>query len=725
MSRRASAGLAGLITLLLVFQVVTGVSPVTALATAAVVGAQWWAGSWLWGSIRTRASEWETLGIGLALGTALSTFSGLVVSAAFGVPWGWAIVSLGVLVAALIRRRRLTTGLDASDFSQPGLIALGVGLLAGFASLAWSIRSYPLGNGDWSRYHADMGFFEALGHSLASWGPLASIFTPDSLIRYHWLVYAWSGQIQATTGGEPFTVITRVLPVVALFGALLVTIGWTRSLSRSRLAPSLAAGLLVTGGFVGAGYGTVLNFDSPSVAFTTMSLIGVLWTVGQLVGGSGDGRTSSRGQLVVLLVLTAMVSGGKVSSAAVAVGSVGVLWLASLRYRSLDSRNAALSLLTVVISSVVTFVVVAFGSADPGGLRLGDLLDRSSSVQGMNPVPGSLGILAGTLLLALAVLFRGAGVLWLLSNSASRATAGTWLGVGLLISSVGPILLISGGFNEVWFAVAAAGPLSALSAVGAVQAYRSVASAPWALSVVVVVFGSIAVSVGVVLAWSTGPSGGNVWTGTLRWAAPAVALVGSVIVGLALAFITRRPLPRHRAWFAWTVIVMVVVALPARALTLVGPLGTQPGMRSDLFRPSEPFVQTVDRATPNTDGKDFLDSAAWLRQESATRDLIVTNVSAWPTIPAITGRQTLAAGIRYQAPYGPASMIEPLLERERQSWDFIASPTAQTAAALCEHPVRWLVVDTASVDVANWEPWASEVFVSGSVKVLRWNSDQC
>jgi len=148
-------------------------------------------------------------------------------------------------------------------------------------------------------------------------------------------------------------------------------------------------------------------------------------------------------------------------------------------------------------------------------------------------------------------------------------------------------------------------------------------------------------------------------------------------------------------------------------------------MRSDLFSPSLPFVETFDRAAPITDGSDVLQAAAWLRANSTADDLVVTNVTAWPTVPAVTNLQTLASGVRYQAPYGLSSMIEPLLERERMSWEFLQTPSALTAANLCAHPVSWLFVDTAVVDKQGWEPWASVEFESGSIEVLRWNTDQC
>ena len=725
MTRRTSLLFAGLLFVVLAFPLLTGVTWWASVVLTFMVALQWWAGTWLWCRMRPGCSDWECLGAGLALGTSLSTFSGLLLAAAFGVPWGWVAVPGVALAAAIALRRRGRAAPSASDLSRAAWSGVGVGLITGLGGLVWAVRSYPLGTGDWSRYHPDMGFFEALGNSLASFGPLASIFTPDSLIRYHWLVYAWSGQLQVSSGAEPFTVLTRFLPVLALIGAVLVAVAWTRSMTNNRWAPSLATGLLVVGGFVGASYGTVLNFDSPSVAFTAMSLMVVLWMAGSMVQTQRERRSSSLGLLLVLGVLAAMVSGGKVSSAAVAVGSVGIVWLASLRVNSLNTRAATQALAVVLFGSVVAFVAVAAGSADPGGLRIGDLLDRSSSVQGMNPFPGSWGIIAGTALLALSALFRGAGVLWLLASRVERSSPWPWIGLGLLITSVSPILLISGGFNEVWFAVAAAAPLSVISAAGVAKAMEAQRLRGGVYSAIVLLGGVAATSAGVIVAWSAGPSGGNVWVSSLRWTAPLVGVVGVALTAVVLTWMNRGSASLAKTWFAWAVTAAVLIALSGRVLTFFGPLGVQPGMRSDMFTPSTSFVETTDTAPPITEGSDLLAAAAWLQQESSATDLVATNITLWPTVPAVTNRQTLASGLRYQAPYGPASAVPALVERERESWSFISTPSAETARALCEFPIGWLFIDLSRMEHRGWEPWASEAFSSGQITVLRWNSSEC
>lgn len=724
MNSRTMARALPFVVVVFLVPLLTGVSAGISALMAFIVASQWWAGTWIWTRVRPLSSSWEQLGVGLALGTTLSTFTGLVVTAFVGTPWGWSAAPLIVVTIAVVRRTLWDKSAPSTGDSA-GALALSAGILAGVGSILWAIRSYPLGDGNWSRYHPDMMFFEALGNSLASLGPLGSIFTPDSYVRYHWLVYAWSGQIQNSIGAEPFVVLTRLLPVVALIGAVLVTVAWIRSLTEQFGAALLAVALVVLGGFVGAAYGTVLNFDSPSLAFTIMSLSAALMIGGRLTLPGDIPRKSLIGELLVLAVLIAMVSGGKVSSAAVALAGLGLLWIISLFHRGFDRRRTTAVFVVGSLSSVITFVAVAAGSADPGGLRLGDLLDRSSSVQGLNPFPGSLGILLGTGALALAVLFRGIGVVWLFTSPRLRSEPWAWLGLGLLIASVAPILLISGGFNEVWFAVAAAGPLSVLSAYGVMKAWESAPAhhsrRAWGLAIA----GAVVVSVLVVGLWSTGPSGGNVWTSTFRWAGPLVGLLGAILVGGIVATVRSRHVQGLVAWSAWSVIVLVLISLSGRVLTLVGPLGDQPGMRSDMFTPSVRFVETIDRATPDEEGSDLLAAAAWLRANSAQGDLVVTNITLWPTVTAVVNRPTLASNVWYQAPYGPAGRIPELLQREELSWQFISDPDDITAAGLCEFPVRWLVVNSEKTDASSWDPWATGVFSSGPISVLEWNSAAC
>ena len=211
-----------------IFLVATGVDVLHSLILVLVLVSQGWAGAYLWRlGRREEISALEEIGAGLALGTVFAVVCGLVVTTFTHVAYGCLLPAGVALVVWVIRRsrgHRLAPGpVLQSSLRWGALAAIGLGVI----SLIPNLRSYPLTwTGTWSGYHGDMLFFESLSTSMARLGPLNSIFSPDALVRYHWLTYAWSGQVTATTSTASFIVLTRVLPFVAVIGSCLVAVTW-------------------------------------------------------------------------------------------------------------------------------------------------------------------------------------------------------------------------------------------------------------------------------------------------------------------------------------------------------------------------------------------------------------------------------------------------------------------------------------------------------------------
>jgi len=701
------------------FLVVTGVPIGEAFLLGLVVTTQSVAGGYLWSLVRRGLSgAVEAVGMGLALGTVLATLSGLLVQVLTGWSFGWALPAL-VATLLWIGRRDWRVRPSAATWDTAtawGLAATGV---IGLASLGPNLRSYPLAwTGTWSGYHADFLYFESLATSLARLGPLDSIYTPDALIRYHWLVYAWTGQIADALDAGPFVVLTRVLPFVAVVGSCLIAVAWARRMSTAVWAPALAVVLLVAGGYLGATYGAIFNFDSPSQSLTTLWLLAMALLVVVYLG-SDEQRDPRRaiGILVLLASLTFALAGGKISAGA--VGLAAVLWVAfigTVRRAGWRRRSVAAGG-TALVAFALGYLLIVAGSADPGGLKLANLIDRASSIQGLNPVSGSLGILLGTLILAVAIAVRWSGLAWFLIDRDRRWQPDSVLGVGFVLAAVTTVLLISGGMNDTWFALAASAPLAVISAAGAGEAWLSLGdrrgrALVWSLLAALVLFGAV------IVLWMTGASGGNVFVSTWRWAGPLVGAIGAVAIGV---FIGRRfGGGGARSGVAGAVLLLALVAAPGRVLGVgTDQVGTQPGLSEDAFSPIESFTEAVDRTGIAEWSDQHVAGAAWLREHADRGALVATNVTYSPFVPALTGLRTLASGILYQAPYGRPSGLETLLRREQESWAFIDSPTEATIDPLCSAGVSWVWVDPTRTTTDSWLPFADIAYRNASVTALR------
>ncbi len=692
--------------------VASGVSPAEAATLTVLVALQALAGAIWWRMLRPDRAVpvLEAVGMGLGLGTIASLLVGI------WLPW-WlaavAAIAAWYLVPGRARRAPL------APLARPDLSALVVGLIPGLAAMALALRNYPLTwAGHWAGYHGDMPFFEALSVFASRLGPGTSGFMTGAELKYHSLAYAWAGDLTLTVEATPFVVLTRLLPLVALIASIALAASWARSLTRNPWAPSVAVALIVTGGFVGATYGSILNFDSPSQS------MGVVWllALSLLVMQSLSAPRAWWYLLPVGAVMVAL-TGGKVSTAAIALAGLAMVAFIGLLRRDPWGRRALGLVLVAGAAAGLTYVVLLAGSANSGGLGLFTLLDRASSLQGLNPVITPRGIVAGIAILVIAVLPRWAGLAWLLGDRSSRWSASTTYGLGLALGAVATIVLLSGGFNDLWFAVAASAPLAVLSAVGMCTAWswlgtagrrRAKAAAAWGLLVCLFI----------AALWATGSTGilGQGW----RWFGP-IAGVGLALVG-SIFLAWKDKARRWAATSAFLIITLVFMAMPARLVYAAAePFARAPegSWSSVLFGDPSEFMPTIDLDYAQGWTDTQAAAGAWLRENSEPSDVVATNVTLTALVPSLARRATYVSDIHIQAPYGNAGDLPLIAQREAESWAFVTTPSLESLAPLCTAGVRWIWVDPRRTEARSWEPWARTVWEAEDVVILRVDRALC
>ena len=709
--------------------VASGVSPASTAAIVAVCAVQVWAGALLWMRLSRRRNPTELLGMGIALGTVLALL-GSVVTQALGLgAWGWVLPAVIFGVWWLVDRMRgRSARADAVEgVDRPTALALVLGAAVGLVYLGANIRNYPLTwTGTWSGYHTDMAFFEALATSIAHLGPMDSIFLPDAQVRYHWLTYGWAGYLTEATGAEPFVVLTRLLPALALAAAVALVASWARRINATWWVPSLAVALLLVGGFLGATYGGILNFDSPSQSMAVAWLLAFVI----VLDGALDVRRSrpaAIGSLAIIGLLALALAGGKVSAAIPALAGALLVAVVAIARREPWRWTALCSAAITVAACALGYVLVLAGAAGSGGLGLFDLVDRASSQQGLNPVDGMRGVMLGTVIMVVAMAARWAGLAWLVVDRRTRWNPMTVVGIGMAAAGL-LALVVFNGMNEIWFGLAAAAPLAVLNADGVARAVDTAADHDPRTARRLLVAGIAAAAVVFVvvwLLWATGASGGNLFVPTLRWAGP---LVGVVLAMTLAALIVRVATGRWwvTAWVAMACVVLVGATAIGRLLgTGTGQVGVlQNGIRAEWFSIDGPFARDRDGTIISDWTQSQMDAAAWLRSEAEPGDVLATNLTLGAFVPGVTGLRTYVSALLYQAPYGRPSITATLLEREDHVWDFIEKPSASTAAPLCDGGVTWLWVHLPSTTNRDWSPFAETVRTSPDTMILNM-TDYC
>lgn len=695
---------------------------------------QAWAGGYLWRLVTNRSGASsrvdpvDVLGPAVALGTAAAVLVGVVLNPLVPAGTGWLALPAVALVVWVVRRmsgRALTPA--EWRLRRSTVIGFMAAVVAGLGSIAINVSRYPLGGaGPWTTYHRDMLYFEGLATSTGVFGPNDSVFMAGADVRYHWLAYGWAGQLTHTVGAEPFVVLTRVLPVVALIGCAALVISWTARLVDRWPATLLAAGLLAAGGYVGATNGTILNFDSPSQNLTT------LWMVGALVAALAYvRRIGSWGMVAAFVALVAATTGGKISSAAVVLVPLGLVALVLTVRRDASARRAWLLVLVGAAAAGIVYVALVAGSASPGDLRLLSLDSRASSVQGLDSSAGARGVILGTLTLMLAMAARWLGLAWLLRDRSWRWRPDVVLGVGLVIVALVPVIILSQGVNETWFALAASAPLAALSSAGVALGWEHVRNRTALLASLVL---GAAVVVVVPIVWIPDV----VFPMSIRffgpWIAYAVALVGGVLIAVLFG---------RRQWRGVLVVSSVSILVFAGAASRISPVLAD-AMHSapsavastgaeatpgdiELAPVMEPPAELLTGTPPErtTWNADDAAAAKFVRDTLSTSDVLVTNDTSSFVVPALTQRRTYLSGAPYQGLYGSAESVLGIPARIATSLAFTRDLEATAFEELCRAGVTWGWAVLDSTPLRSWEPYAVTAFENDTVAVIRFDQDSC
>ena len=722
---RVRPGLACLATALIVLVVclASGVPLAQGMTAGAVIALLVYSGGWLWVQcVRRSVSALEYVGMGGAIATVASIILGCVALplGTAAVCWAWLVLPAGMVGWTLMRRR----GLPSVQVDERRVtVGVGVGVVLGAAALLLNLARYPL-DGPWSRYHPDVVFFEALGQMMTRFGPTHSILMTGDQIRYHWLAYLWSGQLTVGLHLDPFVAQTRVLPTLVLVCMAALAASWAARLTRSWWAPGLAVVLVVAGGFVGASYGTALNVDSPSLALTALWLMAAVVVVTE---------NSMRMWLVTLLsgILGFALLGGKASSGAVLIVMLAAAAIIGAFQRLAWWRTLAASFIAATVGGGMAYLLLLRGGEAGGGLELLTWQHRASTVQGLDLGEGSIGILLGTLLLVLAVLPRWVGVMGLPREEREQAMA-----IGLVVAGLVPILVLSQGVNELWFAVVASAPLSVLSAVGLERRWGGRMRTPGLLAISAIVgLGAFVIAA---ILWSRGATN----TTSLRALAPVLPWVGAVVMWVVVWLRWRQ-----RA-LAFTVALTVLVASAALArgtgaLGEVGPGATtgppltsaEVPARAQSTPTDDPAEDTPDatapvEATPENPSPAQVAvawtaaqqaAARWLAEHAAPSDVVLVSASQEAMLPAVTGLQTYISGASYQNFYGTRPATESIFHRVRVSTRFPQATTSDDVLELCQEHVTWAVVGPGAAAT----PVAEVLYANDGATVLRIRAGVC
>ncbi len=340
--------------------------------TLALISANVWAGSSLWVlAIRRSVGITEALGVGVA--SAFMVPSLLLLATPLGLPnlLNWLILpALAIAVVACCCIKSLHT--PSINFAYPSWVGAGIAILAGIALNRYWLELYRTPNlPDPTRFHPDMFALEAIVQANPSQGLGQIGMMADWPMRYHWLSYGWAGSLSETTHATPFFTVAQVMPLLALFGTSLITAAIANRLTSRRWVPAVAALIAICGHQIGDSSGLAINWESPSQAVSTVSLLMSLLLL------LHARREQSLLVLCLALSVVAFVTTGfKFSAGAVLLaGTIGYILVAVMQRRL---SRAHLWVILAVVLGVGAFWVLFQSGQETGGLLIPRMIDGGS-----------------------------------------------------------------------------------------------------------------------------------------------------------------------------------------------------------------------------------------------------------------------------------------------------------------------------------------------------------
>ena len=516
----------------------------------------------------------------------------------------------------------------------------------------------------------------------------------------------------------PWVVITKVLPICSLFGAISLTWACTRELTRSRLAPILSITVLVlcSNAFRA---NPVRNFHSPTFFLSMVWLLG--FTLIFILGINS--RIRGAGFLLGLMLAASL--GGKVSSGAVVFcgfmlcAAASIVLVQHRFYMRFMLKGAIWLSISCLFVYFAVFSSQSVGSDSVIGWGFGEIGIHAGlapwDVRNIFRFSGWIGALAGITPSVFPIF-----VLFLLPATRRRVESFYFLGVvisGLIFLSV----YTNDGAAQLWFyysamVVASIGVGWSLDEQwGQLRSFVTKFQFATALSV------GFVTSILTWLLWNWTPPGfdSQKTVIALRMVFLLSLWIGALVIPFFITahnkrFKQEQSIMLHRVFFASLILITSSISF-----------GTLE--RFDVLR-NISARSVTSQNDPNliTGSIGHREALAWLQKNSERDDIVATNrfcisseskcTAKWFLVSALSQRRMLIeGGYWYEDP------PEKIKDRVNFSRNFGEEPTYLGLDWLRKNGVSWVFVDYAaqSSGLRSWEPFGTTMFSNDVASIVK------
>ena len=748
-----------------------GVNPREAIQASLVITIQICTGAALWRIFKAPSKEsfHELFGVGLAVGSSVAVLSHLVLFRTFIGRFSWLVPSIVLLLVILTTSSAKSkfqkieiTPIDAYVFDAlilsttvalsfwwwwtfPVVVVLltlkyafiyacnlkhiALIVLCAIATIGILLIANYLKNlnNSWWLFSYDQIFSESMSISLANWGPTDNIQHAGSNFSYHWFALAWSGITTQGASVGSWVMITKILPICAMFGVVSILWSISTRLSNSRLNPFLTV----------FGFSLISNpfllqpsrfINSPTFYFSLIWLLAF-----SLIFLDGiEQKGWYKFILLILLYLSAIA--GKVSSGAVIFGAVAFsLFCSIVFYRNnkklIQYHQATFSLLVAATLFAYLFMfrsqTIGFRSGYGSKSLYFDPFQLAPTLGVFNYESAiTIRFISFLVVLVCFLPMISSSFFFLLKPRLEGPVWFLYLAGVTFAGLFGVVVFNHDGGSQLYFLLASMTTAPILIAhvveVGFIKFSTLFSKKILAL----IALSGVAIAIILEMYWQESIFGGQSQRqlSMSKVSFILAAFLTSLVIALALSGVVRirsEEIKRHQV-FCWFVFTIFVSSSISHGVI----------QRVETTRVYGKKIE-VDRTNPDllTGSDAHVEALVWLRNNSEVNDIVAVNrycipgidscVSKWFLVTALTHRRALIEGGYFDATEPPDWASEKI----RNSINFAESPNTTNYLWLLKQNVSWVVVDHESQvsGLRNWEPYGVSAFSNDLVTIIRLN----
>ena len=634
----------------------------------------------------------------------VTTIFALVILAMATIWWWLYPMSIAMFLICIIVYRRRT---QTSTLGSARLASIPITVFGFFSSLI--LRGQ---NEFWKVMSFDQVFSESLSWSLFRWGSNDSPFVSGTPINYHWFVLLWSGIMSEATNAESWVVVTRVLPVLSFLGIFCLIWTLAKGIYKDFRSPIIAILFLI---FYSNNFGLSITRYVVSPTF----LFSCIWLLAFTKSVFGFYRNHSYKLAILSACLLFMTFGGKVMNGA--VGISGLLFALSiwLLAKNLKPPKFKISLLAFLsLSSLALIYVYMYSKNQPGNLNT--LFIRSLLPVQLGLLPpdrGGIYLVILNTFLIVAMMLPLIAIAIYSAKREFRTRFEVWFIIGTILSGlILTFMTTHPGSSQLYFWLAsmilAALLIPAVVKDGFLSEIKLNSLFPIGLIALVAAFACIKV-------WNKSIYAGSGYE-SLRFKFLATLCGFLIIIFLtsALYLFTKKA-------------TMINFHLPHFCLVGVFILfNLAIGFNQQITNfATRSQIESSDPSDPNliTGSINQLEALDWIRFNTDESDVLATNrfcipglsfcISKWQLVSAVSHRRLLFEGGYYELPSIPD---KELVKRYLLSTEFGLNPSPLALKQLCDYGVRWYFYDHSVANPLNsWEPYATTQLQNEGVSLLK------